>query len=32
LSVHASDPITMYAQLLTRLSTGVCNARAPFLS
>ena len=24
--LHANDPITMYAQLLTKLSTGVVNA------
>src|SRR3954470_5842074 len=27
--LHASDAITMYAQLLTRLSTGIANAFTP---
>src|SRR6516162_5108298 len=30
--LHANAPITMYAQLLTRSSTGVVNARTPLLS
>ena len=29
LSDHASETITMYAQLLTRVSTGACSARTP---
>src|SRR5207244_8124352 len=32
LSVHASDAITMYAQLLTSVSTGIRIACTPFLS
>ena len=32
LSVQASDAMTMYAQLLTRLSTGIRIAFTPFLS
>jgi hypothetical protein len=32
LRLHANDPITMYAQLLTRSSTGAVNARTPLLS
>src|SRR5215472_6117578 len=32
LRLHANDPITMYAQLLTRSSTGVVRAPTPLLS
>ena len=32
LSVQAREAITMYAQLASRVLSGACNARTPFLS
>ena len=31
-NAQASEAITIYAQLLIRLSTGICIARAPFFN